>query len=138
MGLGKTIQAIAAAIFKKQIFDFKKTLIICPASIKAQWKKEIERFSGEKAIIIQGTPEQREEQYCDKEHYFMIVNYETVLRDSWAINKSGIDFLILDEAQRVKNYETKTAAAVKRLHPKHVLIITGTPIENRLIDIYSI
>ena len=138
MGLGKTIQAIGTAILKKEIFDFRKTLVVCPASLKEQWKKEIEKFSGEKALIIQGLPDEREKQYLDKEHLFFIVNYETILRDQFALNKAGIDFLILDEAQRIKNFETKTASSIRRLKFNHVLIITGTPIENRLIDIFSI
>ncbi|MDR2784683.1 MAG: DEAD/DEAH box helicase [Treponema sp.] len=138
MGLGKTIQAIAAAILKKQIFGFQKTLIVCPATLKSQWKKEIEKFSGEKALILSGFPKQRERQYLDQDNFFFIVNYETVLRDCRAINSADFDFLILDEAQKIKNYETKTASAVKRLKAKHKLVITGTPIENRLIDIYSI
>ncbi len=138
MGLGKTMQAIGTAILKKEIFDFKKTLIVCPASIKEQWKKEIEKFSDEKALVVQGFPDERAKQYKDDDHYFFIVNYETVLRDQLAINKAGIDFLILDEAQRAKNYETKTASSLKRIDAKHKLVITGTPIENRLIDIFSI
>ena len=138
MGLGKTLQAITAAILKKEIFGFKKTLIVCPATLKSQWKKEIEKFTSEKAHIISGTPEERKKQYLTNHSFFHIVNYEMVLRDSQAINKAGIDFLILDEAQKIKNYETKTSAAIKRLNPLHTLIITGTPIENRLIDIYSI
>ncbi|MDR0624053.1 MAG: DEAD/DEAH box helicase family protein, partial [Treponema sp.] len=138
MGLGKTIQAIAAAVLKKQIFGFQKTLIVCPATLKSQWKKEIEKFSGEKALIPYGFPKQREQQYLDQDNFFFIVNYETVLRDCRAINSADFDFLILDEAQKIKNYETKTASAVKRLKAKHKLVITGTPIENRLIDIYSI
>ena len=138
MGLGKTIQAIAAAIFKKQIFGFQKTLVVCPATLKAQWKKEIERFTNEKAIIVTGTPDERAELYKDDDYFFYIVNYETILRDSLAINKAGIDFLILDEAQKIKNFETKTSSAIKRLQAKHTLVITGTPIENRLIDIFSI
>jgi SNF2 family DNA or RNA helicase len=138
MGLGKTIQAIATAVLKKNIFDFKKTLVVCPASLKEQWKKEIEKFSDEKALVIQGLPEERELQYQDKDHFFFIVNYETILRDHLALNKAGFDFLILDEAQRIKNFETKTASSIRRLHFKHVLVITGTPIENRLIDIFSI
>lgn len=138
MGLGKTIQAIGAAILKKEIFGFTKTLVVCPASLKEQWKKEVEKFSDEKALVVQGTPDERAEQYKDKEHFLFIVNYETVLRDQLAINKAGIDFLILDEAQRAKNYETKTASSLKRLEAKHKLVITGTPIENRLIDIFSI
>ncbi|MDP3914107.1 MAG: DEAD/DEAH box helicase [Bacteroidota bacterium] len=138
MGLGKTIQAIGTAVLKKQIFGFKKVLVVCPASLKVQWKKEIEKFSEEKALIVEGFPDEREKQYRDTEHLFFIVNYETILRDQLAINKAGIDLLVLDEAQRAKNYETKTAASIKRLDSKHVLIITGTPIENRLIDIFSI
>ncbi len=138
MGLGKTIQAIGTAVLKKQIFGFKKVLVVCPASLKGQWKKEIEKFSEEKALIVEGVPDERAKQYRDTEHLFFIVNYETILRDQLAINKAGIDLLVLDEAQRAKNYETKTAASIKRLDSKHVLIITGTPIENRLIDIFSI
>jgi len=138
MGLGKTIQAAAAAVLKKQIFGFKKTLIVCPATLKSQWKKEIETFTNEKALIINGMPKEREAQYLDDRYFFFIVNYETILRDNIAINKAGMDFLILDEAQRVKNYETKTSSSIKRLLPKHILITTGTPIENRLIDIFSV
>jgi SNF2 family DNA or RNA helicase len=138
MGLGKTLQAISAAIFKKHIFGFKKALIVCPASLKAQWKKEIEKFTSEKALIVEGPPKQREQSYNDDNYFFLIVNYETILRDALVINRAGLDFLILDEAQRVKNFETKTASAVKRLNPRHTLVITGTPVENKLIDIYSI
>jgi len=138
MGLGKTLQSIGSAIAKKDIFDFKKVLVVCPASLKAQWKKEIERFTHEQALIIQGTPEEREAQYFDENHFFLIANYESVLRDQVIINKAQVDFLILDEAQRAKNFETKTASSLKKLKTKHTLIITGTPIENKLIDLYSI
>ena len=138
MGLGKTIQAITSAILKKQIFGFKKVLVVCPATLKSQWKKEIEKFTDEKAIVISGTPEERELQYADDSYLFYIVNYETVLRDSLSINKAGVDYLILDEAQRIKNFETRTSSAVRRLSPKHILVITGTPIENKLIDIFTI
>jgi SNF2 family DNA or RNA helicase len=138
MGLGKTIQAITTAILKKRIFGFEKTLVVCPASLKEQWKKEVEKFSDEKALVVQGFPDERAAQYKSSDHFFFIVNYETVLRDQIAINNAGIDFLILDEAQRAKNYETKTASSLKRLEAKHKLAITGTPIENRLIDIFSV
>lgn len=138
MGLGKTLQAITIALKKKEILGFKHTLIVCPASLKQQWKKEIEKFTGEKAIIVQGTPDERKEQYLTSTEFFYIVNYETVLRDHLAINKASIDFLILDEAQRVKNFEAQTNSAVNRLNAKHVLVITGTPIENKLIDIFTI
>lgn len=138
MGLGKTLQAIAAAVFKKKILGFKKTLIICPASLKAQWKEEIEKFTTEKAGLVEGTPAQRAKAYRASDPYFLITTYEAVLRDVQAINKAGIDFIILDEAQRIKNFETLTATAIKSLRKNHGLVITGTPIENKLADIYSI
>ncbi len=138
MGLGKTVQAIATAIMKKKIFDFKRVLIICPASIKEQWKQEITKFSHEQAEVVNGLPEQRIKIYRESKAYFLIVNYETILRDWREINRMETDFIILDEAQKIKNFSTITAQSIKLLTRKHALVITGTPIENRLIDLYSI
>ncbi|QMU63173.1 MAG: helicase [Flavobacteriaceae bacterium] len=138
MGLGKTLQAISTAILKKDVFDFKKTLVICPASVKHQWKNEVLKFSNEGATVVEGLPEERFEIYASNTDYFHIINYETVLRDLSEINKQGYDFVILDEAQKIKNYETKTAIAIKSIQKKHALVITGTPLENKLLDIYSI
>ncbi|MEJ7692031.1 DEAD/DEAH box helicase [Daejeonella sp.] len=138
MGLGKTIQAIATAVMKKKLFGFKKTLIICPASLKEQWKQEIEKFSHEKAVVAEGLPEQRASLYRNSDAYFIIANYETVLRDWREMNRMETDFIILDEAQKIKNFSTITAQSIKLLEKKHALVITGTPIENRLIDLYSI
>ncbi|MGK7394614.1 MAG: DEAD/DEAH box helicase [Candidatus Cyclobacteriaceae bacterium M3_2C_046] len=138
MGLGKTIQAISIAVAKKEIFGLSKTLVICPASLKEQWKKEIERFTDEKAEILEGLPKKRASSYKNSDAYFQIVNYELVLRDSRAINQAHFDFIILDEAQRIKNYDTKTSSAIKSLKKKHALVITGTPIENKLLDLYSV
>lgn len=138
MGLGKTLQAIATAVMKKALFGFTKCLIVCPASLKDQWKQEIERFCDEQAVVVQGFPEERERLYQQSTAYFFIVNYETVLRDAGAINKMDIDFIILDEAQRIKNYSSVTAQNIRKLRKKHALVITGTPIENRLIDLYAV
>jgi SNF2 family DNA or RNA helicase len=138
MGLGKTLQAITTAILKKDIFDFKRTLVICPASVKSQWRDEVLKFSDEAAAVIEGMPADRNALYRDDPAFFHIINYETVLRDLAAINRANYDFVILDEAQKIKNYETKTANAVKAIHKKHAMVITGTPIENKLLDLYSI
>ncbi len=138
MGLGKTIQAIGTAVQKKELFGFTKTLVVCPASLKTQWKSEIEKFTNLEAEIINGTPDERATQYKNSSAYFLIVNYEMVLRDQIALNHAHMDFLILDEAQKVKNFATKTASAIKNISRKHVLIITGTPIENKLIDLFSL
>ncbi len=138
MGLGKTLQAIATAVMKKKIFGFTRTLIICPASLKEQWKQEISKFSIEEGEVVDGFPEQRAKLYRESKAYFLIVNYETVLRDWQEINHIQPDFIILDEAQKIKNFSTVTAQSIKLLNRKHALVITGTPIENRLIDLYSI
>jgi SNF2 family DNA or RNA helicase len=138
MGLGKTLQAIGVSIAKREIFDFKKTLIITPATLKGQWKNEIEKFTREKALVIEGFPKERQAQYQNNTHHFFIANYETVMRDRVYLQNAGIDFVILDEAQRIKNFETQTAAAVSQLKYNHILVLTGTPIENKLIDLFSI
>jgi len=138
MGLGKTLQAISIAIFKRDIFNFKSVLIICPSSLKYQWKKEIEKFTDEKAKIVEGPRDVRHQTYKKNSSYFLITNYEAVLRDVTVIKKYSPDMIILDEAQKIKNYDTKTSSAVKSIPKKHALVITGTPLENRLLDLYSI
>jgi len=138
MGLGKTLQAIALAISKKEVFGFEKVLVITPASLKEQWKREIERFSEEKADIVEGGPMQRLALYDGNGSYFKITNYEAVLRDVTLLGRFKPDLVILDEAQRIKNFSTKTAEAVKSIPRRHSVVLTGTPLENRLEDVYSI
>lgn len=138
MGLGKTLQAIALGILKKDIFNFKKVLIVTLASLKEQWKREIERFSDEKAVVVTGNPGQRRATYIHDDAYFKITNYEAVLRDVMILSHFKPDLIILDEAQRIKNFSTKTADAVKRISRKQALVLTGTPLENKLEDVYSI
>jgi SNF2 family DNA or RNA helicase len=138
MGLGKTLQAITAAVLKKDIFNIEKVLIICPASLKEQWKREIEKFTSEKAVLVSGTKQQRQHMYQHVQSFFKITNYEAVLRDVMVINRFKPDLIILDEAQRIKNFETKTSQAIKSIPHKQSLVLTGTPLENKLEDVYSI
>ncbi len=138
MGLGKTIQAITIALLKKRYLGFRKTLIICPASVKYQWAAEIEKFSNEQVLVVSGKVKDRGQQYIESDAFFIIANYELVMRDYNAINEAGFDLIVLDEAQRIKNFNTKTASVMQDLHKQHGLVLTGTPIENKLIDIYAI
>jgi superfamily II DNA or RNA helicase len=138
MGLGKTMQAIGLAVLKKEIFGFTKVLVVTLASLKDQWQREIERFSNEQAAVIAGTAQERKRQYREDDSLFKITNYEAVLRDVTIISRFKPDLIILDEAQRIKNFETKTAEAVKSLPRQHALVLTGTPLENKLEDVYSI
>lgn len=138
MGLGKTLQAIALGLLKKEVFGFRKTLIVTLASLKEQWHREIRKFTDETPLIISGNQEARRRIYRESPHYFMITNYEAVLRDITIIAEMKPDIIILDEAQRIKNFNTKTADAVKTLPREHAIVLTGTPLENKLEDVYSI
>ena len=138
MGLGKTLQAIAAAAWLRRQAEVERVLVVCPASLKQQWAREIQRFTGQEVRIIRGPAAGRAVQYREGSGFF-ILSYEVVLRDVSVINETlRPDLLILDEAQRIKNWRTKLATAVKRIPSRYAFVLTGTPLENRLEDLYSL
>lgn len=138
MGLGKTLQAITAASWLIEHEGVQRILIACPASLKHQWAREIERFTDHKTQVIQGGPNTRHVQYRAETKFF-IINYELVLRDlSMITEKLKPDLLILDEAQRIKNWQTKIASTIKLIPSRYAFVLTGTPLENRLMDLYSL
>ena len=138
MGLGKTVQAIAAAQLLYQQMGIQKVLVIATASLKAEWAEQIQKFSDQSFVIVQGTRTQRLKQYACPS-FFYLCNYEQILVDQEAIQEHMLpDLIILDEAQRIKNWQTKTAQAVKGLKSPYRFILTGTPLENRLDDLYSL
>ena len=137
MGLGKTIQAIGAAELLKNEHGVQSVLIICPTSLKYQWQSEIEKFTNSSVKVIEGQAHIRAKQYVGAELY-KIVSYHTASRDVDEINAAGYDLLILDEAQRIKNWKTKLAQGTKRIKSTYTIVLTGTPLENKLEDLYSI
>ncbi|MCK5505800.1 MAG: DEAD/DEAH box helicase [Thermodesulfovibrionia bacterium] len=137
MGLGKTIQALAAAEFMAGLFGIQKVLIISPTSLKYQWKSEIEKFSGRTVEVIEGLHHQRSALY-ENGSFYKLLNYELVHRDIESIRRWSPDLIILDEAQRIKNWKTRTAQYVKRLESPFAIVLTGTPIENRIEELHSI
>lgn len=136
MELEKPLQAIATAVMKKDVFGFNHTLIICPATLKQQWKNDVLRYSSEPVQIVAGTTAEREAFYSASG--FIIVSYETVMRDQQLIAKNPPDFIILDEAQRIRNYASVTSLVIKSLPRKHALVLSATPLSSELIDLYSI
>ena len=138
MGLGKTIQAIAAAELLRQLKGVARVLVVCPASLKGEWQEQIARFSGATTLLVTGGRPARLAQYA-RPAFFNVANYEQVVVDAAEINQTlRPDLVILDEAQRIKNWHTKTARAVKSLASPYAFVLTGTPIENRIDEIYSI
>ncbi|NNL78837.1 MAG: helicase, partial [Desulfobacterales bacterium] len=104
MGLGKTIQGIGVAELLSRHASVSKVLEICPASLKSQWRFEIERFSNRSSSLVLGSAKERSAQY-DSESFFTVCNYEQVLRDFLSIERVRWDLIILDEGQRIKNWE---------------------------------
>lgn len=137
MGLGKTIQGIGAAELLARESAVEKVLIICPTSLKSQWASEIRRFCDRDCQMILGSAEERALQY-NNNRFFTICNYEQVMRDANSIEQVKWDLIILDEGQRIKNWESKTAQITKSLRSRFALVLSGTPLENRLDDLYSV
>lgn len=137
MGLGKTIQAIATAEIFLRHLQIERVLVVCPTSLRHQWQEEIERFTGRHVRQVAGSPKQRAESYIGPEPW-KIVSYESARRDVELINSWKPDLVIADEAQRIKNWNTRIAGAMKRINSPHALVLTGTPIENRLAELLSI
>ncbi len=137
MGLGKTIQGIGVAELLAREADIKKVLVICPTSLKSQWRSEVQRFSGRSVQLVLGNAKERATQY-DNDAFMTVCNYEQVLRDVLSIEQVNWDLIILDEAQRIKNWEAKTTGVVKSLRSRFALVLTGTPLENRIDELFSV
>jgi len=138
MGLGKTIQAIAACVLLKRLRGVERVLVVSPASLKAEWEEQIARFTDLPARIILGSRAQRLRQYGEGA-FFYLANYEQILTDGEIVQSAlAPDVIVLDEAQRIKNWQSRTAQAVKRLRSPYAFVLTGTPLENRIDEVYSI
>jgi SNF2 family DNA or RNA helicase len=137
MGLGKTIQAVAAVEIMARHFGVERVLIVCPTSLKHQWEREIARFADRTAQVIGGLRLRREQGYA-ADAFYKIINYDTVHRDLDLIAGWSPDLVILDEAQRIKNWNARAARSVKRIASPYAIVLTGTPLENRLEELVSI
>lgn len=141
MGLGKTIQAIAACALLRRLGRAGRVLVVTPASLKSEWEEQIRRFTALDLQLVFGGKIRRLAAYDrgDATPFFTIVNYEQMVADSLDVNaRLKPDVVVLDEAQRIKNWNTKTAQAVKRLRSRYAFVLTGTPIENRIDELHSL
>jgi len=137
MGLGKTIQAVAAAEILARHFGVAKVLVVCPTSLKYQWQSEIARYCGRESRVIAGGRTQRQKEYA-ADDYCKITNYEKLKSDLDLISAWAPSLVIVDEAQRVKNWNTIAARALKRIDSPFAIVLTGTPLENKLEELISI
>ncbi|WP_437632438.1 DEAD/DEAH box helicase [Sorangium sp. So ce854] len=137
MGLGKTLQAIAACELLRRRGEARRVLIVTAASLKHQWAQEIARWTGERAAVLGGSPAQRSEALA-LEAAYTVLSYELTWRELSRLQALAADVLVLDEAQRAKNFRTKTAATLRAIPSRFLFVLTGTPVENRLDDLYAL
>lgn len=136
MGLGKTLQTIAFLLSKKD----SKTLIIAPTSLVFNWYNEFKKFAPSlKVAMVNGNPDERESLIKNYQEYDVLVTtYNLCKRDLEIYKKIYFDYAILDEAQNIKNPSSQNAKSVKKLKSKNRFALTGTPIENSLMELWSI
>ena len=137
MGLGKTVQALAAAELLRRRRGIQRVLVVAPASVKYQWKTEIEKFTDLPAQVIDGSLPRRRELYGSPKFY-NLSSYELVLKDVRYMHELAPDLIILDEAQRIRNWTTATARTIKQLKSPYAFVLTGTPLENKLEELFSV
>ncbi len=137
MGLGKTIQAIAGAELLRRRRGIERVLVVAPASVKYQWKTEIEKFCNLPAQVIDGLMPYRKKLYASPT-FFNLTSYELVLKDIEDMHNMRPDLIILDEAQRIRNWTTATARIIKQLKSRYAFVLTGTPLENKLEELFSV
>jgi superfamily II DNA or RNA helicase len=138
MGLGKTAQAIASCHALFAAGKARRAVVVTPAALKPQWAREWRAFTDLALTTVEGDPDVRARLYRRRGDGVLLVNYEQLLRDLPLVRGYAPDLVILDEAQRIKNWETKTAGVVKLLEPPWRLVLTGTPMENRVEELASI
>src|SRR5438046_4052175 len=141
MGLGKTLQELAwLAWLKSENFkDPKPSLVICPASVLHNWRREAEKFTPDLKVLVLESGAARHNLRKQIPQYDLIVtNYALLRRDLEELQKFAFRTIILDEAQFIKNPGAQVTQSVKQLKSEHRLALTGTPLENRLLDLWSI
>lgn len=140
MGLGKTLQAIIAITQNKQKHPDDLAIVVCPTSLVYNWKEECHKFNPLlRVLAVDGTPAQRKKLLTGvKDYDLVITSYSLLQKDIDFYQSLPFSYAILDEAQHIKNRTTRNAKSVKMLQAKYRLILTGTPIENSLDELWSL
>ncbi len=140
MGLGKTLQVIALLLAEKEVDGASSSLVVCPASLVYNWMDEIEKFAPElKAAVVVGSKKQRKDVLGKQGEYdILITSYDLLKRDIDLYEDIIFNYQFIDEAQYIKNHSSAAAKTVKLIRAQHKFALTGTPIENRLSELWSI
>ena len=136
MGLGKTLQSIG--LLAARSTGEQTHLVICPTSVVGNWQRELARFSPQLTTHLHHGPKRRKKAVELLDADVIITSYSLALRDKKLLNQIGWDTVILDEAQTVKNHRSQTSKAVRGLTARQHIALTGTPVENRLSELWAI
>ena len=138
MGLGKTLQVIS--LLDQRPKDGQLSIVVAPTSLILNWEDEVKKFAPSLAAVsVHGTLKVRKQIIdCAQDYELLVTSYDYIRRDFKLYEHLQFDYVILDEAQYIKNQKTKSAHAVKALRGKHRFVLTGTPIENSLAELWSI
>jgi len=135
MGLGKTLQVLALLSAKPASVP---ALVICPTSLVFNWVAEAVKFTPSLRVLALHGPQRREFFTQIPRHDLIITSYAVLRRDADQYRDLEFDTVVLDEAQHIKNRQTQNAQAVKSIRARHRLVLTGTPMENSVLDLWSI
>ncbi|AXI01167.1 ATP-dependent helicase [Sporosarcina sp. PTS2304] len=142
MGLGKTVQLITYLLYVHNVPETDTpSLIICPTSVMGNWQKELERFAPSLRVHVHyGTNRAREEQFEEihRQADIVLTTYGTATQDGEMLSAYTFASVTIDEAQNIKNLQTKQSRAIRKLRGIHHIALTGTPIENRLSELWAI
>jgi len=139
MGLGKTIQTLTHLSTLKENKKLNKPcLVVMPTSLIANWKNEIKKFTPNLSVLSLHGSDRKERFKKIKDHDILLTTYALIVRDLEKFEKENFLYIILDEAQKIKNPKTKMTQAIKQLKSEHKLALSGTPIENHLGELWSI
>ncbi len=139
MGLGKTVQTLAHLLLEKEAGRLDKpALVVAPTSLMGNWRREAERFAPDLKVLVLHGPARHERFEAIPAHDLVLTTYPLLVRDEAQLKDQMWSFVILDEAQTVKNPRTKAARALRRLKSSYRLCLTGTPLENHLGELWSL
>lgn len=141
MGLGKTIQMLALILRDKEEGADKPTLLICPMSVVGNWQREAHRFAPALRVLVHhgGDRKRKKEFMSDVRKYDVVIStYALAHRDGETLSRVEWNGVVLDEAQNIKNRFTKQSQAVRKFPSNYCVALTGTPVENRLSELWSI
>jgi SNF2 family DNA or RNA helicase len=139
MGLGKTLQTLLAIAYFCDKYGPCPSLVVCPAGLVEKWADEAEKFLSDFSVLTHAGQNRKNALRTEGPHVDLVVtSYETMVRDAAELKLMQWRFLMLDEAQRIKNPETQRAKAIRKIPAEARIAITGTPIENKLQDLWSI